>query len=329
MHDHFGHFGIGKTYSLIKRYYYWPKMIKHIQGHVDSCTLCRREKMQSDKYQLQTTEIPNRAFGKVSIDLIVDLPVSHNGNKNILVMVDQLTSWPIAIAIPDKEATTVANAIHKDLILQHGAPEILLSDNDKEFCNDTLAYVCQEYGIEQHFTSSYTPRSNGKPENFNKFLKASIRKLCQADHAAWDQVLDQILFSYRCCPHTSTGEAPYTLLYFRDPPIPIHKLIQPMESYKRDNSLGKQIKHSRVTLSIAAKMLERMRENQKRHYKNRKSAHTLKIGDLVLLKKHNKENLSLNGKLIIGSLNSHHCGLLLWKTNLMVELKDAILLILR
>ena len=40
MHDHFGHFGIGKTYSLIKRYYYWPKMIKHIQDHVDSCCLC-------------------------------------------------------------------------------------------------------------------------------------------------------------------------------------------------------------------------------------------------------------------------------------------------
>ena len=44
MHDHFGHFGIGKTYSLVKRYYYWPKMIKHIQAHVDSCCLCRREK---------------------------------------------------------------------------------------------------------------------------------------------------------------------------------------------------------------------------------------------------------------------------------------------
>ena len=155
MHDHFGHFGIGKAYPLIKRYYYWPKMIKHIQRHVDSCSLCRREKMQ-DRYQLQTTEIPNRAFAKVSIDLIVDLPVSHNGNKNILVMVDQLTSWPIARAIPDKEATTVANAVYKDLILQHGAPEIILSDSGKEFCNDTLAYVCE---------------------------------LCQEDSAAWDQVL--------------------------------------------------------------------------------------------------------------------------------------------
>ena len=58
MHNHFGHFGIGKTYSLIKRYYYWPQMIKHIQRHVDSCSLCRREKMQADRYQLQTTEIP-------------------------------------------------------------------------------------------------------------------------------------------------------------------------------------------------------------------------------------------------------------------------------
>ena len=288
MHDHFGHFDIGKTYSLIKRYYYWPKMIKHTQRHVDICSLCRREKMQADKYQLQTTEIPNRAFAKVSIDLIVDLPVSHNGNKNILVMVDQLTSWPIARAIPDKEATTVANAVYKDLTLQHGAPEIILSDNGKEFSNDTLAYVCEEYGIKQHFTSPYTPRSNGKTENFNKFLKASIRKLCQEDSAAWDQVLDQILCTYRFCPYTSTGEAPYALLYFRDPPIPVHKLIQPVEAYKGDSSLAKQIEQSRVTLSIAAKMLEKMRENQ-----NRKSTHTFKVGDLVLLKKHNKEKLDL------------------------------------
>ena len=46
MHDHFGHFGIGKTYSLVNRYYYLPKMIKHILAHTDSCSLYRREKLQ-------------------------------------------------------------------------------------------------------------------------------------------------------------------------------------------------------------------------------------------------------------------------------------------
>ena len=38
MHDHFGHFSIGKTYSVIKRYYHWPNMLKHTQAYVDSCS---------------------------------------------------------------------------------------------------------------------------------------------------------------------------------------------------------------------------------------------------------------------------------------------------
>ena len=176
--------------------------------------------MQANKYHLQTTEIPGIAFAKVSVDLILELPTSHYHNKNILVMVDPLTRWLIAKPISDKEATTVADTIFEKPILEHGAPMVLLSNNGKEFTNDTLAYVCQEFNIEQHFTSPYLPRSNGKTDNFNKFLKVSIRKLCQEDTIAWHQVLDQILFVYRCCPHTSTGEAIYTFLYNRDPLLP-------------------------------------------------------------------------------------------------------------
>ena len=52
------------------------------------------------------TKTLGRAFAKVSADLIVELPTSHFNNKNILVMVDHLTGWPIAKAIPNKEATT-------------------------------------------------------------------------------------------------------------------------------------------------------------------------------------------------------------------------------
>ena len=40
-------------------------------------------------------------------------------------------------------------------------------------------------------------------------------------------------------------------------------------------------------------MLEKMRENQKRYYKNRKSTHTFKVGHLVLLKKHNVDKMEL------------------------------------
>ena len=56
-------------------------------------------------------------------------------------MTDNLTRWPIATTIPDKEANAVANAIYKDLVLVHGCPEILLSDNGKEFSNDIFG-IC-------------------------------------------------------------------------------------------------------------------------------------------------------------------------------------------
>ena len=49
-------------------------------------------------------------------------------------------------------------------------------------------------------------------------------------------------------------------------------------------TLGKRIEQSRVSLSIAAKMLEKMGANQKRYYENRRSTHTFKFGDLVLLR---------------------------------------------
>ena len=222
-------------------------MIKHIHAHVDSCSLCQREKMQTDKYQLQTTEIPGRAFAKLSVDLIVELPTSHYNNNNKLVMVDHLNTRPIAKAIPNKETTSVANIIFKKLMLEHGTPEVLLSNNGNKFTDDTLAYVCQEFNIKQHFTSPYTPRSNGKTKNFSKFLKVSIRTLFQEDTAAWDQVKDQILFAYKCCPHASTGEAPYTLLYNKDLSLPVQKLIQCIEPYKGDSMLGKRIKHLWIT----------------------------------------------------------------------------------
>ena len=109
-------------------------------------------------------------------------------------MVDQLTSWPIARAMPDKEATTIANAVYRDLILQHGAPEILLSDNGKEFSNDTLAYVCEEHGIKKHFTSPY--KGKLQLESFVKKTMLHGIKCLIRSYAHIDFVLTPLLVKH-------------------------------------------------------------------------------------------------------------------------------------
>ena len=258
MHDHFSHFGIGKNiFSLLRGTTIGLRWLNTCRPILTAALCVEQERCKPISTNFRPLRYQKEHLLKCPWTSLLKCLLHIMAIKNILVMVDHLTSWLMIKAILDKEATTVANAIFEKLILEHGSPEILLSDNGKEFTNDTLAYVCQEFGIEQHFTSPYTPRSNGKTENFNKFLKASIRKLCQEDKSSWDQVLDQILFSCRCYPHTSTGEVPYTLVYNRDLPIPIHKLIKVVEPYMGENTLGKRVEQSRVFLSIAAKMLEK------------------------------------------------------------------------
>ena len=133
--------------------------------------------------------------------------------------------------------------------------------------------MCQEFNIEQYFTSPYTPRSNGKTKNFNKFLKASIRKLCQEDITAWDQVLDQILFAYRCYPHTSTGEAPYTLLCNRDPLLPVQKLIQLLNHTRVTAHWGRESSNHRLLFPLQLKHWRGCGANQKRHYQHCRATH--------------------------------------------------------
>ena len=57
--------------------------------------------------------------------------------------------------------------------------------------------------------------------------------------------------------------------------------------------LRKRIAQSRITLSMAAKMLERMRANQKRHYQHQRATHKSQVCDLVLLKKYNDDKMDL------------------------------------
>ena len=47
------------------------------------------------------TEIPDRPFDKIAIDLVTDCKTSTSGNNHILTIIDHLTGWPEVFPIPD------------------------------------------------------------------------------------------------------------------------------------------------------------------------------------------------------------------------------------
>ena len=85
-------------------------------------------------------------------------------------MVDLLSKWPEVVAIPDKEAATVARAFVNGCVARHGCPQIVISDQGSEFTNDMMTAIFRNMGIQANRTLSYHPQSNGCCELMNRTI---------------------------------------------------------------------------------------------------------------------------------------------------------------
>ena len=66
-------------------------------------------------------------------------------------------------------------------------------------------------GIERIFSAPYHLQSNGKLEVFHKYLKPTLKKLCEEDPSNWDKYINQVLANYRVTPNLATAEMPFFL----------------------------------------------------------------------------------------------------------------------
>ena len=228
-HDKLGHQGNTHTYCLIKHQYYWKGINKDIRKYITNCALCHREKTKVQAYPPQMTEIPDKPFDKIAIDLVTECETSTSGNKHILTTIENLTGWTEAFPIPDKSADTIVSTFINKYLSVHMCPRCILSENSTAFKNTLMDQVLRQLGIERIFSALYHPQSNGKLEVFHKYLKPTLKKLCEKDLSNWDKYINQVLASYRVTANLATTETLFFLVYRRDPNLPLHQLLEPMQ----------------------------------------------------------------------------------------------------
>lgn len=64
------------------------------------------------------TDVP---FEKIAGDL-TELPITHKGNRYVLVVINYFTKYLHLYAVPDQCATTVAKCLFEHYVSQHGLP---------------------------------------------------------------------------------------------------------------------------------------------------------------------------------------------------------------
>ena len=179
---------------------------------------------------------------------------------NTLTIIDHLTGWPEAYPIPDKTGDTIVSTFINEYLPVHMFPQYILSDNGTEFKNGLMDKVLQQLGIDHIFSAPYHPQSNGKLEVFHKYLKPTLKNLCEKDPTNWDKYLNQVLASYRVTPNFATSKTSFFLVYRWDPNLPLHQLLELMQHFLGDPESGMlNLETHWLALAIVKKTLDENR----------------------------------------------------------------------
>ena len=102
---------------------------------------------------------------------ILEVPLSTNNNWYLLVVQDYFTKWAEAIPLP---ATRIARHLTK-LFATYGQPEILHSDQGRNFRSTVLAQTLETFGVKKSRTTANHPQGDGMVERFNGSLLQLLR----------------------------------------------------------------------------------------------------------------------------------------------------------
>ena len=280
-----GHFSEKKVYDRLRRYYWWKGMRSDVRRFCRGCLPCAAKKGPGRSTCPPLQPIPvGGPFHRVGVD-VLQLPLTRNGNRYVVVFLDYLTKWAEAFAVPDQQAETIACLLTEHVISRHGVPEELLSDRGTNFLSELIAEICKVLGMKKINTSGYHPQTDGLVEKFNPTLINMIAKSCEIHAHDWDEHLAHLLIAYRVSAQESTKESPFYLLYGRDPRIPTETALSHSTSpYNVDPDDYKVELMASLTNAwkVAKEHIVKAQQSQKHYYDRKSKPTTLKVGDRVM-----------------------------------------------
>ena len=283
-------------------------MCENIARWIRSCSACSRRKTTRPMNSgLTNLTLATDSWETVGIDLVGPLPVTDDGYRWLLTIVDQFSRWPMAIPLRGRTSSEIAKALHDHLITQHGPPTTILSDRGRELISKAMQYLCQFWGVRKVATGGYNPTGNAFCERFHRYLNCAITTLKpgSADSPEWDRLVPAVLFSYRCSINDATGFSPYYMLHGKEPHMPEDLLFQVKEK----------------KLEFIADYVDTIQSNLKSAFElARKQQYAAAVGNRERATEKSRPNYKLGDKLYVWEVSSKDATVLNSEANNLTKL---------
>jgi len=280
------HLGTEKMLSRIRQTFYWPGMTESVKRYITNCDLCSARKLLKDVRAPLGQDLVGEPHEKVSIDILGPLPKTDDNNRYILVINDVFTKYCEAIALPNQEACTIAEAFVNQYVVRFGTPMTVLSDGGTNFDSKLFKEVCELLGINKVKTSVLRPQANGVTERMNRSIADMLSMYCVSSQKRWDRVLPQIMMAYRSSVHASTGQSPNKMVFGREITLPLTAVIG-MPSSDEPVSVDQHVQQLQDRLcrahQIARDVLKKKANYRKHYYDQKSKERSMAEKDLVWL----------------------------------------------
>ncbi len=181
----------------------------------------------------------------------------------------------------------VADVLVHKFISRFGVPQILHSDQGRQFESALFQRMCSLLGINKTRTTPYHPQSDGQVERFNRTLKVMLSSYVAENQKDWDLHVSHVMMAYRASPQESTGMTPNMLMFGREVQLPIDLICggslpgEPLEASEYVDELERKIGEAH---DIARNHLKKAAHYQRNHYELKLTNERYEAGSAVMLR---------------------------------------------
>lgn len=288
-----GHFGVAKTLAAVGKDFAWPNLAKDVKAYVTACHSCQVSKSLNLKPagKLMPLPIPARKWDSVSMDFIMELPLTPNGHDALLVFVDRFSKMVHLVPTQTTvSALDTAKLYINNVFRHHGFQTDWVSDRDPRFTSDFWTEVCKLVGTKVQMSTAFHPQSDGQTERVNRVVEELLRAYVTPSQSNWDELLPLVEYAINNSKHTSTQETPF---YLNSGQHPLNPLTMGSRGPSRTvRTVGKSrlpaaetfVKNIHEAVHQAKMNLKAAQDRQKAYADENRREVQFAAGDKVLLK---------------------------------------------
>ncbi len=155
IHEEIRHFGELWTFAEIIKRFFWHDKMESIRAFVKTCDKSQLAKqfynMRFGSEEMKSIPICD-LFYHVVFAIVGPLVETINGNKYVLMAIDQYSKWCETRPIKEHDVFIVSNFLEYEVICKYGVLKYILTNNGNEWMKECVE-MCRNYGIIHQFTT--------------------------------------------------------------------------------------------------------------------------------------------------------------------------------